>query len=386
MKKIIKWIAIVTIAFLSLGFLFVWLVLLATPPAASSLQQINDNELHTVVLGGKSMCSDGSPYSIYVRKGKSENLIIHFSGGGACWDGATCSAPVTLMSLIGGDLQLKAYYVPKIYKFIPHLITGLLDNRAPNPFKDWNIVYIPYCTGDLHVGNAINSYNFNNKEFKIHHNGRNNSLAALQWTFNNFKIVNKVMVSGESAGGFASAFWAPVVANQYNNSRIYQLSDASMLHSSRWREIMDTVWKAESSSYLNFQIGKDVYESALLQRKDSLNYEIKHLHSNTVFDAVLTRFSAALNNTSTTTNDFIDDWSLSTLASMKKLAESGLDYEYFLSSWQYDSITHTTPHVLSGVNFNNCISDQVSFSDWLKRNVIDDEPISVGDHFLNHRK
>ena len=386
MKKTIKWISIASISLLGIGFLFVWFVLLAAPPKASSLQQINDNELHTVVLEGKSMCSDGSPYSIYVRKGKSENLIIHFSGGGACWDSATCSAPVTLMSLIGGDPQLKAYYVPKIYKFIPHLITGLLDNKEPNPFKDWNIVYIPYCTGDLHVGNATNTYYYNNKEFEIHHNGRNNSLAALNWTFNNFKNPDKVMVSGESAGGFASAFWAPVVASHYNNNRIYQLSDASMLHSSRWREIMDTVWKAESSSYLNFEIGNDIYESALLQRKDSMNHQIKHLHSNTLFDAVLTRFSAALNQTPTSTNDYVDDWSLTTLASMKKLANSGLDYEYFISDCQYDSINHTTPHMLSGLNYNSCDTDQISFSEWLKKNVVDDEPLSLGVHLLDKLK
>lgn len=377
-----KWIAIVIITFLCLGLWFIWL---AMPPQVSSLQQINDDKLHMVKLGGQTMCSDGSPFSIFVRKGKSENLIIHFSGGGACWDGATCSAPVTFMNFIGGDPELRSYYVPKIYKFIPKLITGLLDNKASNPLKDWNVVYIPYCTGDFHVGNVTNNYNFNGKEFKIHHNGRNNVEAALQWMFNNFTKPAKILVSGESAGGYASAFWAPAVANHYSNDRIYQLSDASMLHSKRWPEIMDTVWKAESLSYLNFQIGEDVYESALLLRNDSMNYQIKHLHSNTLFDAVLTRFSAALNHKSTTTNDFIDDWSLTTLASMKKLDDSGLDYEYFLSSCQYDSIAHTTPHMLSGVNFNNCVSDQVSFSDWLKKNVIDDEPISIGDNFLNPR-
>jgi hypothetical protein len=382
MIKTVKWISFATMVLIFLGCLFVWLVVLAAPPAAVSLQQIEDNELHTVTLGDPTMCSDGSPFSIFIRKGKSDNLIIHFSGGGACWDGKTCASPITMMNFLSRDTQLKSYYVPRIYKFIPNIITGLVDNNESNPFKDWSVVYIPYCTGDFHVGNVTNVYQYDNREFEIHHNGRNNSIAALQWTFSNFKSPDKIMVSGESAGGFASAFWAPVVANHYSSKKIYQLADASMLNSTRWNEIMDTVWKAESATYLNFNIWDNVFEDALLRRSDSLNYRINHLHSNTVFDGVLSQFSAALNHRPTTTIDYIDDWSTNMLRSMKKLADSGLDYEYYISDYQYDSKTHSTPHMLSGLNYNRCDTDQISFSEWLKKNVINDEPLSLGSNLF----
>jgi hypothetical protein len=378
--KFIKWGAFTGIALLILGFLYVWFIFLAKPKEITSIGEIIDFKLHTVMLGGKTLCSDGSPFSIFARKGMSDNLIIHFSGGGACWDSITCASPITLLRIFEGDSkQLKSYYLPQIFKAIPKLITGLLDNEAEsNPFKDWNVVYIPYCTGDLHVGNRTNTYNYDGKKFKIHHNGRNNSEAALKWVFNNFKNPRKILVSGESAGAYASVFWAPVVAKHYENTKIYQLSDASLLASNRWNEIMDTVWKAQSLSYLNFKIGKDIFEDALLQRQDSLNYHIKHLHSNTVFDKVLTQFSAALNHKSTNTNDFIDEWSSNMLVSMKRLDDSGLDYAYFLTDCQYDSINHTTPHTLSGLDFNSCFSNQISFPDWLKKNIIEDESLSVG--------
>lgn len=383
--KFIKWTGLALIALLFLGFLYVWFIFLAKPTEINALGEINDSELHTVALGGQTLCSDGSPFSIYARKGTSDNLIIHFAGGGACWDSPTCAAPITMLSLFDGDSrQLKSYYVPQIFKAIPKLITGLLNHElTSNPFRDWNVVYIPYCTGDMHVGNTTNSYHEDGKTLEVHHNGRNNSLAALQWAFNNFKNPGKILVSGESAGAYASAFWAPVVARHYEDRQIFQLSDASLLASDRWKEIMDTVWKAESLSYLNFNIGNDVFEDALLQRQDSLNYRIRHLQSNTVFDVVLTRFSAALNHTPVTTNTFIDDWSLNMRASMKRLADSGLDYEYFLSDCQYDSIHHATPHTLSGIHFNNCDSDQISFPDWLKTNIILDEPLSVGSKWLD---
>lgn len=383
--KFIKWIALSVIAFLCLGFLYFWFIFLAKPAPISSAEEIKDFELHTVVLGGKTMCSDGSPFSIFTRKGASDNLIIHFAGGGACWDSITCASPINLMSVFDGDSrQLKSFYIPEIFRAIPKLITGLLNNEAAsNPFKDWSVVYIPYCTGDLHIGNVTNSYTYDGKNFEIHHNGRNNSLAALEWAFNNFKTPGKILVSGESAGAYASAFWAPVVAKHYENKKIYQLSDASLLTSNRWRGIMDTVWKAESLSYLNFKVENDIFEDALLQRQDSLNHRIKHLHSNTVFDVVLTRFSAVLNRTPTNTNDFIDNWSFNMRASMKRLDESGLDYEYFLSDCQYNPENHSTPHVLSGIDFNNCDADQISFSDWLKMNILEDKPLSVGGKLLD---
>jgi hypothetical protein len=384
-KKILKWAGLSLLLLLITGFLFVWFVLLAPPKPIQNFGEIKDAEWHTVVLGGKTICSDGSPFSILTRKGTSDNLIIHFSGGGACWDSATCAAPITLMSLFDGDSkQLKSFYVPSIFKGLSQLITGLLNNEdTSNPFKDWNVVYIPYCTGDMHIGNTINTYNNNGKKFTIHHNGRNNSLAALQWAFSNFKNPGKILVSGESAGAYASAFWAPAVATHYADKKIYQLSDGSLLASNRWNEIMDTVWKAESLSFLNFNIGNDIFEDALLKRNDSMNYRIKHLHSNTVFDKVLPRFSAVLNHTSVNNNDFIDNWSVNMRSSMSKLDSSGLDYEYFISDCQYNPKNHSTPHTLTGLDYHNCKAENISFPEWLKKNIIDDEPISVGKSFLD---
>jgi hypothetical protein len=384
LAKFLKWFAITLGSLLFLGFLYVWFIMLAKPKEASSAVEISDHDWRIVPMHGQTSCSDGSPYSIFIKKGNSANLIIHFSGGGACWDNITCAAPITLASVFDGDSrQLKSFYFPNVTKFIPAILTGLLDNAAEsNPFKDWNVVFIPYCTGDLHIGNTTNSYSIDGRQFEIRHNGRNNSLEALQWVFDNFDNPGKVLVSGESAGAYGSAFWAPHVAAHYESNKIYQLSDGSLLASNRWKEIMDTVWKAESESYLKFKIGKDIFEDALLQQPDELNDRIKHLHSNTVYDAVLTKFSAALNHTPTGTNEFIDDWSLNMRGSMKRLVESRLDYHYFLSDCKYDSKGHTTPHTLAGFDYYNCPTDQISFPEWLKKNVIEDDTLSVGGRLL----
>src|SRR5688572_15489134 len=45
-----------------------------------------------VPAGGETICSNGTPYSFFVRPAETESdkLLIHFQGGGACWFGAIC--------------------------------------------------------------------------------------------------------------------------------------------------------------------------------------------------------------------------------------------------------------------------------------------------------
>ena len=383
--RILKWTALGISSVLVIGFLYLYFIYFARPDEVVKVDEAKDNKWHTVSFKGNTMCSDGSEFAIFVRKGASKNFLIHFSGGGACWDDSTCGRPLSLMSVFDGDSKdLKSFYMPSMLRFFPKALTGLSDNEnTTNAFRDWNIVFIPYCTGDLHIGNVTNAYTFDGKKIEIHHNGRNNSLTALEWVFSNFKEANKIMVSGESAGAYASAFWTPYIADHYSGKKIYQLSDGALLTSNRWKEILDTVWKSESENFLGFQIGKDIFEDALVHRTDSVKRNIKYLHSNTLHDEVLTRFSAALNHTPTNSNKFIDDWSVNTRTSMNRLRQSGIDYNYFITDWGYDPLKHATPHTLTNNEYyHTCKAEGVSFAEWLKRNVIDDENLSLGKNIL----
>jgi Pectinacetylesterase len=385
--KFLKWLFIGVLTILIAGFLYLYFIVFAKPEVISSLDQATDDQWRSVPLGAETKCGDGSEYQIFVRRGKSENLIIHFSGGGACWDDTTCSAPINVLGTILGGMprDLKTFYLADISIVLPALLSGILNAQDhSNPFKDWNVVFIPYTTGDLHIGNVISTYQSKQGNIQVHHNGRKNVLAALDWISRNFTTPDKVLVSGESAGAYASAFWTPSVAAIYKNQKIYQLSDGSLLVSKRWPEIIDTVWKAESQSFLKFKIGHDVFEDALLNRPDSLNRGIKHLHCNTLYDLVLPKFSAALNHKSSKTDAYIDEWSKDMLVSMKKLADSNLDYYYFISDCQFDAEKHATPHTLTtNPGFNSCESDQLTFAQWLKKVVIEDEPVSVGSKFID---
>lgn len=383
-----KWFGISLGAILLLGFLFVYFLWLAKPNSVKSFDQIDDEQWHTVNLGGESMCSDESEYFIFTRKGKSNNVIIHFSGGGACWDDNSCTKPITIYKALteADSKDLKAFYYPVILDFFNKFLNGIFDNKnKENPFKDWNVVFLPYCTGDLHVGNIAVNYKNNGEEMKVNHNGQNNTKAALKWIFANFKNPEKIMVSGESAGGFASAYWAPLVAENYNDhNKIYQLSDCSEIFSERWPTILDSVWNMDSAKKFNFKIKDDAYTDALLNRTDSINKRIKHLNSNTMFDIILPRFYASLNSKSTKNKDYIYHWSKYMRESMLQLSKANIDYEYFLTQCRYDSLKTSTPHTLIGSDSGlyQCDSNGISYIDWLSKNVIEDESLSLGVELL----
>ena len=75
-------------------------------------------------LSDKTKCSDGSDYHVYVRRGESNNLIVHFAGGGVCWDAETCSQPITITHLTG-------YYFPYIWEIAHATLDGIFQTAAP---------------------------------------------------------------------------------------------------------------------------------------------------------------------------------------------------------------------------------------------------------------
>ncbi|BCL28858.1 hypothetical protein GCM10017557_37170 [Streptomyces aurantiacus] len=377
--------SLVVASVLLLGPVYLYFVFFGRPGEVAKLDDIGDNKWHTVDLGAGTLSSDGSEYALFVRRGESKNLLIQFGGGGACWDDNSAARPITPLSVISGyTRELKAYYFKSLTRLFPAGLSGIAKNRdAKNAFRDWNVVFIPYSTGDVHIGNATTTYTRDGKTFEVHHHGRNNCLASLEWVYANFPDAAKVLVAGESAGAWGSACYAPQIADQYPGRKVYCLSDGVGLVSSRWDEIVNTVWGAESAKNLGFEVGTDMFEDALVRRTDAKNRNIIYLHSNTLYDDTLTRFSAALNGLPIDTTDFVDEWASNTKASMKRLSESDIDYNYFLTEWGHNPKRHTTTHTLTtNENYHRCTADGIAYSEWLKRNVIDEESLSLGTGLL----
>lgn len=192
------------------------------------------------VDGGEgTSCADGSPYRFFSREGQGDALLIYFEGGGACWDGSTCNpragtykkAPDDLLRLYGG---------------------GIFASRPENPFQDYDIVLVSYCTGDVHMGDAVQEYTYQGRTFTIAHKGYPNAQRALAWAFEKYPSPSRIFITGSSAGSYGAIFHASTILEHYQGVPAAHLGDSGVgvigdgwEGLSRWGvyDILRTHWK-----------------------------------------------------------------------------------------------------------------------------------------------
>src|SRR5262249_13825800 len=161
-------------------------------------------------------CIKGTPYHFFVKRGSVNKLLMYYQGGGACWDGLTCGAPTCDASVdpSGNDNP-------------NNTPAGFFDLSNPqNPFRDWNIVFVPYCSCDLHFGDATQDYPTNTTPVHIEHHGYQNSRVAENFPRQHFVSPDQVFVTGSSAGAYGAWFNAPVHELVWPASQFQVLADA----------------------------------------------------------------------------------------------------------------------------------------------------------------
>lgn len=156
-----------------------------------------------------AVCGNGSPYKFFVnRVANTRNMLIYMEGGGACWDYASCSGqagvrgarnpngiPDDYMSLLNPGASLVSPFVTRVSPF---------DSVKT---QSWNIIYIPYCTGDIYSGDSVAVYpdpTGQNQPLIWHHNGLRNVRAVVGWLKDKLPRPTQMLSSGCSAGGVGS--------------------------------------------------------------------------------------------------------------------------------------------------------------------------------------
>lgn len=161
-----------------------------------------------ITPGPWAVCSDGSPFKFYVKSGSPKRLMIFLQGGGACWDAGTCTAGIHRPRVDLDELRAG------------HGIYAL--ENFDNPFRGWTFVWIPYCSADIHWGDAVRTYA---PGVVVHHRGATNVRAALLWTYSRVPNPEVVAVTGRSAGAYGALLWAPHVMRRYPRTRVVQVGD-----------------------------------------------------------------------------------------------------------------------------------------------------------------
>jgi cysteine-rich repeat protein len=140
-------------------------------------------------------CMNGSPAGFGVNYNpNSANVMIYLEGGGACFND-TC--------------DFTAFSIP----FIPPSDGIFSRSNAESPVNDWTMIYVPYCTGDIHAGDAEQQLGGQLRQFR----GYSNITKYLEQWVPSFPA-EQVLLTGISAGGFGAALNAGQVANAYGDA------------------------------------------------------------------------------------------------------------------------------------------------------------------------
>jgi hypothetical protein len=186
-----------------------------TLPATASAPP-SESTWERVVPGGDCACADGSEFNFWVREADPARVVLYLEGGGACFDGTSCAFTDSPSTLYDWNISPDDD---------PAQRGGIFDFDGPaNPFAAYSVVYVPYCTGDVHLGHITREYS---PELTVEHVGAVNGMAALGYLAEHFGDAEEVVVVGESAGAIASPVYAGHVSDLVPDAQVTVFADGS---------------------------------------------------------------------------------------------------------------------------------------------------------------
>jgi len=156
-------------------------------------------------------CLDGKQTGVYVRYSQNgnTNLGVYLYGGGACFNDLTCTLAASKDNH-PGDMGSG----------------GIFEPRTDNPLNDYNWITVPYCTGDVHAGEAVKHMPFYEKR---RFSGANNLKLIMARAVSTFMDVETLFITGESAGGFGSLASYPLIRENFPDARGVLMDDSGQV-------------------------------------------------------------------------------------------------------------------------------------------------------------
>ncbi|WP_088279696.1 pectin acetylesterase-family hydrolase [Ideonella sp. A 288] len=325
-----------------------------------------DGKPHTAACSGFPGTNDA--FRFWARNGKSKKLVVYFEGGGACWDSLTCTFP------IGAGLPdaVPQFFMPAVPPADdPSRYDGIFNSANPaNPVKDWDFVYIPYCSGDVHSGSATRTYaNVGHPvfplpgTFDIRHGGFDNFMVVLDWMKKNLGHPEQILVTGSSAGGYGASTNFPWVQKAFPKAKLAVLADAA-------QSVMTPAWDASTpgrgswnSQLAPWIFGNDASKfasSTILRIAAEAHPKARVAQFTTNFDGVQIGFYDVMKRfypPGGACPNVALDWNGQMLSNLQSYASGLRNYRHYVAAGQY----HT---ILRSPLFYTEASAGVPFSDW----------------------
>jgi len=157
-----------------------------------------------------TVCRDGSETGYFLkRRVFDQRVVMLLAPGGACFNLLTCGMnPNSVGNQFPND-------------------QGMLSARDDNPVRDWNQIYVPYCSGDNFGGNRsqvavpglLKKQNFL---------GHKNMKLILESVAEVLPDMQHMVFGGMSAGGFGSILNFDEVRTRFPNVPVTLLDDSGV--------------------------------------------------------------------------------------------------------------------------------------------------------------
>eukprot|EP01147_Barroeca_monosierra_P006562 gene6562-7514_t len=161
----------------------------------------------------KARCMDGSQAGYYIRPGSDVNstrFVINLQGGGECADEKSCKAKLKT------SLGSSNYFPRTVSSFGQYQDFDCNHNEL---LCGWTMVYIPYCSQDLHSGQIANP---SPATWGLYFSGAFIVQTVLAELTRHFELskATEVVLSGQSAGGIGIWYHLDMLSELLPNARV----------------------------------------------------------------------------------------------------------------------------------------------------------------------
>lgn len=229
MKTTLYWLT--TTLFISLAF-----ACQKQKPVADVFIEASENEKKWCFAYVPDMiCRGGTETGIGIRLNNSSNkILIYLEGGGACFNKTTCTVNPSFYNK-------SSFNALKDVELEMGIFNKTNDN---NPFKDWNSIYVPYCTGDVHSGTRANvdvGWGLVRQQMV----GHNNVALVLAELVKQFPNADEVFLTGSSAGGYGTLVNADQVIEAFPNAKVTVMDDSGpiIIDETAQPRCLDEMWE-----------------------------------------------------------------------------------------------------------------------------------------------
>ena len=292
--------------------------------------------------------SDGSEWHGIFREGTENKVVVYFFGGGVS---------ITPTTSEGGT----EFYATTMLAQDFVAQGGIGSSADDNPFKDWSFIVIPYATGDFHAGTGIYE-----GERTVYHTGYNNYSAFIEQIKPYVGEPDTLLVTGFSAGGFATSLLADDVIDRFPSAgNVTVCVDSSLLLYDGWHDTAVDLWRTPSEISDRLTSNNIVLDSltALYEKRGD---SVKILFDCSYRDDTLMQYQSyidtgKMDKTRELGDNFQQDLKEMVIALQENIPNVGI----YIWSYREDADTHNTQHTIISSNVFDSLGNDRSVGEWI---------------------